>query len=84
MIPPLVRSVRDAAFLVARRVAAFVRAVTRPADAVVGVLGDLSRTRADLPAESILLRQQRIVASRVTTRPKSRCTSAGWPFWQPA
>lgn len=46
------------------------RAATRPADAAVGVLRDLPRSRADLLAENILLRQQVIVASRTAARPK--------------
>jgi putative transposase len=70
VIATLVRSLRDAMVRAARRVAAFVRAATRPAQAVVGVLRDLPRSRADLLVENILLRQQLIVASRATTRPK--------------
>jgi transposase InsO family protein len=52
------------------RVATFVRTATRPADVVVGVLRDLPRSRGELVAENLLLRQQLIVASRTAVRPK--------------
>ena len=70
MIASLVRSLRSAVVRAVRRVAAFMRAATRPADAVVGVLQDLPRSRGQLLAENLLLRQQLIVASRTATRPK--------------
>jgi hypothetical protein len=47
-----------------------VRAATRPAPWVVGLLRDLTRSRAALVAENVLLRQQLIVAARTTKHPK--------------
>ena len=70
VIATMVRSFRCAAFRAARCLGVFVRAATRPADAVAGVFRDLPRTRAELLAENLLLRQRPIVASRATTRPK--------------
>jgi len=70
VIASLVGRLRSAMVPAARRIAAFARAATRPADAVVGVLQDLPRSRGQLLAENLLLRQQLIVASRTATRPK--------------
>ena len=53
----MVRRLGCAVLRAVHRVAAFVRAAMRPADAVVGVLRDLPRSRRELVAENLLLRQ---------------------------
>ena len=52
------------------RIGAFVRAATRPAPVVTGLLTDATRSREELIAENALLRQQIIVTARATKRPK--------------
>jgi putative transposase len=52
------------------RLAAALRAATRPTPLVVGLLRDATRSRGALVAENALLRQQLIVATRVGERPK--------------
>ena len=42
----------------------------RPAPVVVGLVRDATRSRKELVAENILLRQQLIVAARASKRPK--------------
>jgi len=44
-------------------------AVTRPAESVVGVAADAIRTRPQLLAENVLLRQQLVVLRRQVKRP---------------
>lgn len=49
--------------------AGVVRSVTRPAESVVGIAADAIRTRPQLLAENVLLRQQLIVLRRQVKRP---------------
>jgi putative transposase len=68
--------IRDQFRALARRAAAKLRAafgrLTRPLPLVAGLAGDVLRTRRELIAENVLLRQQLIVASRKVKRPPFR------------
>jgi hypothetical protein len=52
----------------AGRIDAIARAATRPAPLVEGLVRDSIRSREELIAENMLLRQQLIVAARTTKR----------------
>ena len=60
--------VRITATRLVGRIADVARAATRPAPVVVGLLGDVTRSREELVAENVLLRQQLIVAARASKR----------------
>ena len=70
VLSALLQRVRAAAIQVAVEIEAAVRAATRPAAMVVGLLFDATRSREELVAENALLRQQLIVAARAAERPK--------------
>ena len=59
-----------------RAIASVARAATRPAPMVVGLLRDATRSREELVAENILLRQQLIVAARPSRLPAGGMTIA--------
>ncbi len=58
MLSGFVERVRAVMSGVVERMETFVRAATRPAPVVVGLLSDLPRSREQLIAENALLRQQ--------------------------
>ena len=70
MLSGVIERVRVAATRVVGRIADVARAATRPAPVVVGLLRDVTRSREELVAENLLLRQQLIVAARASKRPK--------------
>jgi hypothetical protein len=53
-----------------RRIDGSLRTAARPVSLVGGQLRDFTRSRAELVAENVGLRQQLIVVARTTKRPK--------------
>jgi hypothetical protein len=80
----VIERVRVTAARAVGRMADVARAATRPVPVVVGLLRDATRSREELVAENMLLRQQLIVAARARASvPGSRRTSvACWSFWR--
>ena len=72
VLDTLLHRFRDAARAVAERAAAAVRTGTRPSPSPVvsGLLRDVTRSRGELVAENMLLRQQLIVAARQVKKPR--------------
>ena len=70
MLWAFVRRVRGAAIHVVRRVRSFVSTASQPAPVLVGLLGDIARSREELVAENALLRHQLVVVARTIKRPK--------------
>ena len=70
MLSGVIERVRVTATRVIGRIADVARTATRPAPVVLGLLRDVTRSREELVAENILLRQQLIVAARASKRPK--------------
>jgi transposase InsO family protein len=64
----LSRRAHAAATRVVDRIGAFARVATQPTPVVIGLIGDLVRSREQLISENALLRQQLIVATRTTKR----------------
>ena len=68
VLSAFVQRVRAVATPVVGRIAAVLQAATRPAPVAIGLLLDLTRSRDELVAENAMLRQQLIVAARMTKR----------------
>jgi len=79
VLDTLVHRFRDAARGVAERVAAAVRTGTRPSPGPVigGALRDVTRSRRELIAENMLLRQQLVVAARRVKKPRFAARERG-------
>ena len=66
----LIRRIRGVVGGIAECVHAAMRTATRPVSVVGGLLRDVTRTRDELIAENMLLRQQLIVTARTAKQPR--------------
>ena len=72
VLSPLRRRLRAAVTSVVDHAKSALREATRPLPVLTGLVADLGRSRRQLIAENVLLRQQLIVASRKVKRPAFR------------